>query len=357
MPSYSCSGGYASPAYSCFGSMAAPTDFFPGYGSPYATPMPAYYGGSSDSGAACCGATAYSTSPMIGSGGIVNAPIMSGGVPTTPYFGESGFPVVPSFGNPPSAGDLPGGVIMPPPSSPYSTPMPIEPPKVMESRSGLKNQLPPPGAPVSNRATIVFRVPADAKLYAEGQLLNLTSGERSFVTPELPSGREYSYTFKIEYERAGRTLSETQKVTIGSGKTVSVVFDDLSLGLRSKLGPTAVAKVDEPAKPVSSERYRSNNPFRDPETAPASPNAARLTIKLPQNATLFIDGVKNDRTELEREFTTPPLPTGREFSYLLKVETIRDGRPEEITQKVVFRAGESVPVDFTGIVAERNAGK
>ena len=43
------------------------------------------------------------------------------------------------------------------------------------------------------------------------------------------------------------------------------------------------------------------------------------------------------------------LPAGREYAYLIKAEVVRDGRPETFTQKVPFRAGERVVVDFTSL--------
>ena len=58
---------------------------------------------------------------------------------------------------------------------------------------------------------------------------------------------------------------------------------------------------------------------------------------------------KNDRTGLVREFTTPPLTAGQEFSYLMKAEVQRNGQPESQSTKVTFRAGELVTVDFTAI--------
>ena len=40
-------------------------------------------------------------------------------------------------------------------------------------------------------------------------------------------------------------------------------------------------------------------------------------------------------------------PGGREFAYLMKAELVRDGRPEYLIQKVSFRAGDRITVDFT----------
>jgi len=74
-----------------------------------------------------------------------------------------------------------------------------------------------------------------------------------------------------------------------------------------------------------------------------------ITVKLPQGAALFVDDRKSPSAEPVRTFSTPALPPGREFAYVLKAEVTRNGQPETLTQKVPFRAGERVVVDFTSL--------
>ena len=51
--------------------------------------------------------------------------------------------------------------------------------------AGSRPQLPaPPG--LTPRATVTVRLPADARLYAEGQPLTHSGGEKTFVTPNSP---------------------------------------------------------------------------------------------------------------------------------------------------------------------------
>src|SRR5262245_60323463 len=50
----------------------------------------------------------------------------------------------------------------------------------------------------ANVATIVVRVPADAKLYFDGVLTEQTGTERTFVTPPLRAGQEFRYELKVE---------------------------------------------------------------------------------------------------------------------------------------------------------------
>jgi uncharacterized protein (TIGR03000 family) len=61
----------------------------------------------------------------------------------------------------------------------------------------------------------------------------------------------------------------------------------------------------------------------------------------------LVDGRKSPSNEANRVFSTPPLPAGREFAYMLTAEVVRNGQKETFTQKVPFRAGERVEVDFT----------
>jgi uncharacterized protein (TIGR03000 family) len=82
--------------------------------------------------------------------------------------------------------------------------------------------------------------------------------------------------------------------------------------------------------------------------APATGRAV-ITVKLPAGAALYIDGNRNSSIDAVRQFTTPLLPAGQEFAYLLKAEVMRNGHPEQLTQKVAFRAGEQVTVDFSGL--------
>jgi uncharacterized protein (TIGR03000 family) len=82
----------------------------------------------------------------------------------------------------------------------------------------------------SRTATVVVQVPPDARLYFDGQEMKKTGELRTFPTPPLDPGVNYSYDVKAEVDRDGRTLSATQHVTVQAGKTVSVDFRSLGGG-------------------------------------------------------------------------------------------------------------------------------
>jgi len=297
------------------------------YGSPYATPSPAYYSGPISS-AGCFGAGM----------GMASGPMTYQGMPSGQGLQSAPDSMIP---NP----NLPNN------GAPFAPPM-VPPPDVRDERFYMKNQLPQPGSAASSRATVIVKLPTDAKLFAEGRPLTLTSAERSFVTPELPNGREYSYTFRVEYERGGRKLSETQKINVQAGKTANLEFNDLIIGAAPKTNNNSTSTAT-----VKSGAYPTSKPTA-PVTVPSS-ERARITVKVPENATLYIDNKKNESNGTVREFTTPVVPAGRDFSYTMALETMKDGRPEQLTQKVIFRAGEMVSVDLTtpANAADRRASK
>jgi uncharacterized protein (TIGR03000 family) len=251
------------------------------------------------------------------------------------------------------AGPLPGGYDVPP-----ASPRPAPPPTVDELR-GFHPQLPaPPG--LSPRATVTVRLPADARLFAEGQPMTHAGGEKTFVTPELPPGRDFTYTFRAEYARDGEKVMREKQLSVRPGGTYAVEFDE-KVAKPNTTEPTGTKKLTPEGEKTS---YAGIPPAafplaaltggKDPATlaadpvAPAAakdPDRARITVKLPAGATLYVDGKKNAKTDPTREFVTPPLAFGKEYTYTMTAEL--GGPAGTVTHKVAFRAGESVTVDFT----------
>jgi uncharacterized protein (TIGR03000 family) len=80
---------------------------------------------------------------------------------------------------------------------------------------------------------------------------------------------------------------------------------------------------------------------------------ARLLVSLPAEASLTIDGFQTKSTSAQRLFTTPALEVGKSFTYTLKAQVERDGKPETVTRVVTVRGGEQtrVDLDFNASVA------
>jgi uncharacterized protein (TIGR03000 family) len=215
------------------------------------------------------------------------------------------------------------------------------------------------------RATVIIKLPADARLYADTKVLSLIGPERRFVSPELPSGQEFTYRFRVEYDRNGETLSVTRKVAVRAGAMVAVEFTDMTVKTAPEKnaggGGTAVAATPTtnttpnmipavaPTTPLSGTNtsIAVNAPAAStPSTTPVVERAT-IRVKLPPGATLYVDDHRSPSIDPIRQFSTPPLPIGKEFAYLMKAEIVRNGQTETFTQKVPFRAGERVEVDFT----------
>jgi uncharacterized protein (TIGR03000 family) len=168
--------------------------------------------------------------------------------------------------------------------------------------------LPAPSPVPTTQAQVEIKLPADARLFVDGEVLSLDKG-RVFRTPTLEPGRQYYYTMKAEAVRDGAKVSKTERVLVAAGRTVRVDFSDLA--------------------------------------APAAKAApARVTVELPADARLFIDDVACPLTSATRSFETPRLEPGQKYTYTLRAEVVRDGKTVSKLRKVEMQAGSKVNVKF-----------
>lgn len=75
-------------------------------------------------------------------------------------------------------------------------------------------------------------------------------------------------------------------------------------------------------------------------------NVARVRVTLPANAELWFDGHRTSQTGSVREFSTPPITPGTEYSYQLRARWTRDGHEVERTRNIEFQAGDRVAVNL-----------
>lgn len=80
-----------------------------------------------------------------------------------------------------------------------------------------------------NRAIVSIDVPADAKVYIDGNLMKSTGEKRVFQTPELVSGKAYFYDVKAEVIRDGKPVVQDQRVVIRPGSDASASFANLGV--------------------------------------------------------------------------------------------------------------------------------
>jgi|SRR5262245_42560027 len=169
----------------------------------------------------------------------------------------------------------------------------------------------------TDKAQVVVRVPADAKLFADGTATSLTGTERVFLTPALETGKDFQYSLKADYTANGEAKSVNKQVVVRAGHRTIVDF----------------------------------------VAAPPGKASSPVTVTMPENAKLFVDGVSTAATGGKHTFRTPELTKGQPYVYEFRAEVDRDGKTETLTQKVSFRAGEPVTVNFTEADVTRTALK
>ena len=224
---YGCYGSGVSRSAGCYGSCH-------GFGSRIRTFFNggSCYGSGVSRSAGCYGASYACIGASYSCGGGYGVPPVSDGFGVPPA--ADGFapyappaPAVPGSAHlPADAGCCGDGYTLGTPATvadPFPTPfsttpptrMPAGPPaSVPEDRNARRAALASPAGDDKARGTVVVKLPADAKLYAEGRPLTQTSGERTFVTPPLP-GRARLHLLVPGRVRAGR--GDDQPVEAGGG--------------------------------------------------------------------------------------------------------------------------------------------
>jgi len=80
----------------------------------------------------------------------------------------------------------------------------------------------------TTRAQLTLDVPEGAKVYLDGELMNLSPGKRLFQTPPLVAGRVYFYDLRVEVTQGGKTVTENQRVMLRPGQTAVAAFPGLT---------------------------------------------------------------------------------------------------------------------------------
>jgi uncharacterized protein (TIGR03000 family) len=78
---------------------------------------------------------------------------------------------------------------------------------------------------ISQPATLVVELPADATLTVDGTATSSTSSSRLFITPALQAGRTYTYTLTAQVMRDGGVQTVTREVAVRAGEETRVQLD------------------------------------------------------------------------------------------------------------------------------------
>lgn len=75
-----------------------------------------------------------------------------------------------------------------------------------------------------NMAHLTVNVPADARIFVDGNPTTSTGPVRHFHSPPLAPGRNYTYTLEARWNDNGHAVTQTQKVDVAAGSNRSLTF-------------------------------------------------------------------------------------------------------------------------------------
>jgi uncharacterized protein (TIGR03000 family) len=79
-------------------------------------------------------------------------------------------------------------------------------------------------ASAARKATIIVKLPAQARLTINGAPTNTTSSKRVFRSPALQRGKVYYYTLKASLRRNGKAITARKRVSVKAGRVTTVSF-------------------------------------------------------------------------------------------------------------------------------------
>jgi uncharacterized protein (TIGR03000 family) len=78
--------------------------------------------------------------------------------------------------------------------------------------------------PPRNEALIDVRIPANAELWFSGEKTSQTGELRSFISPELTTGKDFFYTLKARWIQDGKPVEQTRRIRVSAGAQANVDF-------------------------------------------------------------------------------------------------------------------------------------
>jgi uncharacterized protein (TIGR03000 family) len=213
-------GCYGAGYGSCFGYYSGwtPAGCYGCYGTPYAAW--GCYGNTYSIGGYGCGGylgcyggySAYGVPPPVAGGMVVNP---GSGYPSTR---------TPEMVPTPNPNPNPNGT-NPVPDGTNPNPLPKKNPLKIEPEA---------------RGKVRFELPANARLFVDGVQIQTSSPTAVFQTPRLDPAKAYFYDVRVELDRDGQTLTDTQRIVVRPGREVTANF--AALGDRAAALATAQRK-------------------------------------------------------------------------------------------------------------------
>jgi uncharacterized protein (TIGR03000 family) len=118
------------------------------------------------------------------------------------------------------------------------------------------------GAKSPARVEITMHVPAEARIWFDGEATVQTGATRVFVSPPLDPERQYVYEVRVRWNEGGDVVERTRRVTVQAGDEIGLGFS--SRGVVEVMGYSA-ERPDSAAAAVNRgvpEYYRESSPTR-----------------------------------------------------------------------------------------------
>jgi uncharacterized protein (TIGR03000 family) len=103
--------------------------------------------------------------------------------------------------------------------------------------------------------------------------------------------------------------------------------------------------------PFQEDWYNGHTYYRHPVVSPSSISGldqrVRIHLQVPASARVWFDDEKTVQPGTSRDFITPSLASGREYSYAVRVEWTENGHKMESTRRIRIHAGDRVSLDMS----------
>jgi uncharacterized protein (TIGR03000 family) len=103
-------------------------------------------------------------------------------------------------------------------------------------------------------------------------------------------------------------------------------------------GGAGIGVVRPPTSPYT--------PYDLPVEPPLAATELRLSVRLPADAAVWVNGAATTQTGGDREYVTTDLEPGKTYVYRIKAQWMENGKPVEKTKRVSVRSGERYVIDF-----------
>lgn len=162
---------------------------------------------------------------------------------------------------------------------------------------------------------ISVNVPAESRVFINGMATTSTGTSRRYISRGLEPGMNYAYQVRVELDRDGETLVDTQSVELTAGDARNLEF-----AFAEQAGDEQIASTDQ---------------------------RTTLVVHVPENAKVFLAGQETRSTGPVREFATTALANGQNWAeYPIVVKVDLDGQTLTEERTVTLEAGQAKEITF-----------